>query len=630
MAVLLLAGIVVSCSGPAADLGGVRLLDPGRPPEVVWPGGVALPASGLRSGDDLATYDPAGPEYIARVRLGEVFTREERLALVAPPGASFLYTLTVPPQGRLRFGVGVLDGGEKGGTVGMQIRVGPPGAKVATVFDRQVAAEVPGRWQDEEVDLAAWGGKEVGIELVAVAGTGAGLVAAWSSPELVRAPGPASNRTAAASSAGKSRPNIVWISLDTLRADHLGTYGYERPTSPNLDAFAARGLRFDWAISQAPWTRPSHRSMLTGVYPASRGGLDSPMLGEVLHRAGYETIAATGGGQVDSTLGFDRGFGIYRVWDWIHEPQKMVDWTRERAERADRPFFAFLHCYEVHEPYTHPRFAEGMPSGRLTGEVSKEIWNRLRKRFTDDEQRYAEAMYDGDLAYTDGKLGEFFAGFERAGLLADSIVIVTSDHGEQFWEHGSWGHGQNLYDHQLHVPLLVYLPDAVREDLNRKGRTQGKAALVQGTIEDQIELIDLYPTLLELLGVELESPVNGRSLVPLLAGLGSLPAREAFAEHTNVKEKEQKGLRTPRYKFIVSIPRRSSEDGEESYELFDLKRDPGEQNNLAPGLAARVLELRAKVGRIVEGSDTARDEEVPAGIDEDLRNQLKALGYIGN
>ncbi len=565
------------------------------------------------------------------MRLGEVFTREERLALVAPKGSVFRYEVTVPPAGRLRFGVGVLDIAEKGGSVGMQVRIGRPGAAAEAVFERQVAAEVPGRWQDEEVDLSAWSGQAVSLVFAALAGDGAGLIAAWSAPYLASAPAAAAPAGAVAAGARRTRPNIVWISLDTLRADHLGAYGYKRPTSPNLDAFAARGLRFRWAISQAPWTRPSHRSMLTGVYPASRGGLDSPMIGEVLYRAGYQTFAVTGGGQVDSTLGFDRGFEIYRVWDWIHEPQKMVDWTRSRAQHSDRPFFAFLHCYEVHEPYTHTRFAEGMPGGRLAGEFSKEIWNRLRKHFSDEEKRYAEAMYDGDIAYTDGKLGEFFASFESAGLLADSIVIVTSDHGEQFWENGSWGHGQNLHDHQIHVPLLVYLPESVRQALNEVSRAKGKGpALVQGVIEDQVELIDLYPTLLDLVGAGLESPVNGRSLRSLLEGQGSLPAREAFAEHTNVKENEQKALRTPRFKFIVSIPRRSSDSRDESFELYDLKRDPGEQQNLAPGLAARVVELRAKLGRIMDGGETARDEEVPADIDNDLREQLKALGYIGN
>ncbi len=134
----------------------------------------------------------------------------------------------------------------------------------------------------------------------------------------------------------------------------------------------------------------------------------------------------------------------------------------------------------------------------------------------------------------------------------------------------------------------------------------------------------------DLIGVTPESPVNGRSLAPLLAGEGSLPPREAFAEHTNVKEKEQKALRTARYKFILSIPRRSSETSDETVELFDLKRDPGEHTNLAPGLATRVAELRAKIGRIIDGSDTAREEEVPAEIDAELREQLKALGYLGN
>ncbi|MEO8277223.1 MAG: sulfatase [Thermoanaerobaculia bacterium] len=591
----------------------MRLLDGTVKPEVTWPQGRAWPASGLRDGSDLAPYDSAGPPYIARVRLGEVFTREERLSLVAPAGSSYRYALTVPDGGRLRFGVGVLDTTAKGGSLQLQVRVGDPGSEGKIVYDRNVAGEVPGKWFDEEVDLAPWNGKRIDLQFIAPPADSPDLVGAWSAPHIFVAP-----------KAAPARPNVVWISLDTLRADHLSSYGYGRPTTPTLDALAARGLRFSTAISQAPWTRPSHRSMLSGVYPASRGGLNPPKISEVLYRNGYQTFAATGGGQVDSTLGFDRGFEIFRVWDWIHESKKVVDWTRARAEL---PFFLFLHCYEIHEPYTHTSFAQGLPAGRLSGTFSKDIFNQLRKRFSPEEKEYAKALYDSDIAFTDGKLAELFAGFESAGMFENSIVIVTSDHGEQFWEHGSWGHGQNLYDHQIHIPLLVYLPKSVRQELTLAGK--GKA-LTQGVIDDQVELVDLYPTLLELLHIPLPAAVNGRSLVSMLQGGGSLPAREAFSEHTNVHDHEQKSLRTPRFKFILSIPRRNKWAKNETFELYDLKRDPGEQIDLAPGLAARVAELRAKLGTIMEGGANERDEEVPANIDEDLKKQLKALGYIGN
>ena len=208
---------------------------------------------------------------------------------------------------------------------------------------------------------------------------------------------------------------------------------------------------------------------------------------------------------------------------------------------------------------------------------------------------------------------------------------MTSDHGEQFWENGSWGHGQNLHDHQIHVPLLVYLPESVRAELVRASRAKGKGpALVQGAIEDQVELDRPLSDAARAPRRRAREPGERAESGLAARGAGSLPAREAFAEHTNVKENEQKALRTPRFKFIVSIPRKSSEARDESYELYDLKRDPGEQQNLAPGLAARVVELRAKLGRIMDGSDTARDEEVPADIDDALREQLKALGYIGN
>ncbi len=174
---------------------------------------------------------------------------------------------------------------------------------------------------------------------------------------------------------------------------------------------------------------------------------------------------------------------------------------------------------------------------------------------------------------------------------------MTSDHGEQFWENGSWGHGQNLHDHQIHVPLLVFLPDVGAraiwpERAARGGRGQ---PLTQGAIEDQVELIDLYPTLLELLGVDLDGPVNGRSLVSLLEGQGSLPAREAFAEHTNVKENEQKALRTPRFKFIVSIPRKSSRCRRRELRALRPEARSGESRRTSLRVSPEgVSELRAR------------------------------------
>ncbi len=263
----LLVGLVcVACPGPKAETRSSRLLDPGWVPEVTWPAGIVLPESGLRAGDDLATFDPAGPAYIARVRLGEVFTREERLALVAPPGSSFRYSLH--RSARWAAAVRPRSPGHRG-EGGRGRDAGPPqerprdgGGAVRAQGGRRGSRPLARRG-DRSLRLGRQGGHAGVRRGASRAGAPVGLFGAWSSPYLVVPPadgsrGAESAATArvsagARSAAGRARrPNIVWISLDTLRADHLGAYGYERPTSPNLDAFAARGLRFHGRSARRP------------------------------------------------------------------------------------------------------------------------------------------------------------------------------------------------------------------------------------------------------------------------------------------------------------------------------------------------------------------------------------------
>lgn len=571
------------------------------------------PEGSLREVDDLEVALPDAPEAVQRVRVGSGFARDERVALVAPAGSRYRFRLRPIANHRFRTAVGRAWPESEGPPLGFTVRVDPDGEGIEVAAE-SAPPEPSARWREVAIDLDRWADMEIELELRVEAATAGGAIAAaspvgvvgaWELPRLVPA--------ATAENPARPRPNIIWISVDTLRADRLGAYGYRHGSTPSLDRFAERGLRFDWAISQAPWTRPSHRSMLTGLYPGARAGLVSPMIGVLLHGAGYRTFAMTGAGQLDSSFGFDQGFETYRVFDWIHEPAATVEWI---DSRAGGPFFAFLHTYETHEPYTHPALAAGLPPGRISGEFSKALWNRWDKVLSEEEKRYASALYDGDIAYTDGRLGELFEALEKRNLMASTLIVLTSDHGEQFWEHGSWGHGQNVYDHQIRVPLLVHLPPAL-------GFAAGRA------IEAQVELIDLYPTVLDLAGVPLPHPVQGRSLRPLLEARELAP-RPAFAEHTNVRRTEQKGLRTPRFKFILIEPRKSHEPSEVRFEFYDLRADPGEQRDLAHLYPERVETLRQEVRRRVHDAQAATDEEVPAAIGAELRKQLEALGYIGN
>ncbi len=359
--------------------------------------------------------------------------------------------------------------------------------------------------------------------------------------------------------------------------------------------------------------------MFRGTYTASNRGLRSRPLAHQLWNHGYRTAAITGGGQVDARFGFQTGFEAYQVDYWLYSVDQVADWLEAGRRRKD---FLFLHTFEIHDPYTDQRFVRGMPAGRIRDRFSvREHWS-WRNEMSPEEKAYAEALYDGDIAFTDERLGELFDELERRGLLERSIVIVTSDHGEQFWEHGNWRHGSSMYDHQLLVPLIMHLPEPLRRQL---GVPHGQV------IDQQVELVDLYPTILDLLGIELDHEVQGLSLRPLLAG-GTLPFRQAFAENTNIKTWERKALRTDRYKFVYSYPKKRSRSGNsEYYQLYDLIEDPLEQVNLADDFPDLVRAHLEKIRALRRGVGAEQlDEELPEGLDPDLEEKLKALGYIGN
>lgn len=232
------------------------------------------------------------------------------------------------------------------------------------------------------------------------------------------------------------------------------------------------------------------------------------------------------------------------------------------------------------------------------------------------------ALYDGDIAYTDRQLGDLFERLEASGALESTLVVVTSDHGEQFWEHGTWRHGQTLYDHQLLVPLILHLPPGLRQELGIDGT---------GVIEDQVRLIDVYPTLLDLLGIELEKETQGRSLVPLLLGR-TLPPVEAIAESLNVNNRESKAVRSPSQKFIRTRskqPDMTSPLGAD--ELYDLHLDPNESHNLAMEQEQRAAALADLLEKLTEGAWGKKEHLLEKGpLDPDLEERLRALGYLGN
>ncbi len=533
--------------------------------------------------------------------------RDSRQALLAPTPSDYRFRLRVPPgKPVLETGLGyVIVPADAGARVRFRIKVTSADGSTETVLDESFETAAADTWRDRSISLEPWAGDEVTLVLRT---RGAGrdrpqVVAAWSAPEV---------RT---SGAAQPRWNLILVSLDTLRADRLSSYGYERDTSPNLDRLAARSFLFRTAISQSSWTRPAHRSLFTGLYPIARGQHESRMLATEIWKAGYRTAAFTGGAQMRVRFGFHVGFESFRVHSWVRDLEPVGRWLESLG---DRSFFLYLHTYEIHSPYQHTQMTSTAAAGRIGSRFSND---RGLRPLTEAERAHVSDLYDGGVQFTDRAMGRLLTEIERLGLADRTAIAIFSDHGEDLWEHGKWGHGFSMWEAQIRVPLILHLPEGLRRELGIGARG--------GAIDQQVELMDLYPTLLELLGVPLEHSIQARSLVPLLRG-EKLPDRDAFSESTRAVPTEVKSLRSGRYKLIWAAPKRGPEREPRVF-LFDLRDDPEEFNDLSAELPEVTAALRARLEALISGSPPRTyEEEVPEDVPEDLRKELEALGYVGN
>ncbi len=585
-----------------------RLLDAGARAVVAWPSPAPrVPAQ--VAGAEIGSIPTPGRVGRVIMHQGEL-GRDSRAALLAPTPSRYRFPVAIPEGDPvLQVALGYLtEPAQRETTLRFRIGVTPSGGEAEDVLDESVRVAPDGEWLDRQVSLARWAGRTVRIELETEAATpGPPVWAAWAAPEGL--------------DRGRVQDgwNVVLISLDTLRPDHLGCYGYDRPTSPSLDALARRSIRFAVTVSQSSWTRPAHHALFTGLYPLSRGGLSSAPLAEMLWRAGYRTAAITGGAQLAYRFGFSRGFEMHRIARW---PRSIDMVVRELRRDRSRKHFLFLHTYEIHDPYEHSDLAGGLDPGRVGPVFSRAVLRKLGGDLTDGEKEYVRALYDSGIHYTDHQVGLLVSRLREEGLLARTLLIVMSDHGEDLWERSGWGHGHAMFDRQTRVPLIVHVPEAMRKAL---GLELGPGAVVR----QQVRLFDLYPTILDLLGVKLDHPIQARSLRPLLAG-GRLPPAPAFSEDVYWGPIEVKGLRTDRFKYLVATPRRPDHDDAPGWEaLYDLRQDPDEEVDVQQRHPDVLQRMRSIVARIVEDAQGPEAPRVPEDLDPELEKQLRALGYIG-
>jgi arylsulfatase A-like enzyme len=413
----------------------------------------------------------------------------------------------------------------------------------------------------------------------------------------------------------ESKPNVVWIVVDTLRADHLGAYGYPGDTTPNIDTLAADASLFEQAFAQSSWTRPSVATLLTGLLPQSHTALgrgdalptDAVTIAERLSRLGYRTAGFVTNTNVAAEFGFSQGFQTYELLldedGKLYAPAERVfaralDWLREaRGE----PFFLYVHATDPHDPYTPHRggteslgstdFMEALEAGRIPSEQT-----------TRDS---LIALYDGKIRHLDRELGKFLEEMKRGGRYQDAMIVLVSDHGEEFEDHGWWRHGKTLYQEQLHVPLLIKWPN-------------GFAAGVR--VPDVVQQIDLVPTVLDRVGAAPGDDLPGRSLHRLLASKAeSEPAvwsylRSDGREVESVTYRGRKLVRTLVYDREVA-----------AFALFDLARDRSETRNLVDADRTAFEFLEVLLRRSSPGPDLAPQ---PAAIDETTRRRLEAMGYL--
>jgi arylsulfatase A-like enzyme len=556
-------------------------------------------------------------------------------ALLAPPPSTLRFVLEVAPGTHLEFGCGIYGdperstGEDRDRSVDFSIRLKGAGPEVQ-LFQRlmTLAAGQELVSDTDRLDLSSYAGRRIALEFVTRGDRDS--MALWFNPVLVR-----------------ERPGaraVILISIDTLRADHLGCYGYKKDTSPNIDRLAADGVLFQNTFAPSPWTLPSHVSIFTGLDLLNHRVLRSedvmdpglPSLPDFFRARGFLTAAFTGGGFVSGHYGFSRGFDIFRT----HGPFTRPDLAHLLAEDAmpwlwangGRDFFLFLHTYQTHNPYTPPQgygapFLDPDAKRRRVNlwDFGRNLRNRYKPPPSEAFLRNVVGLYDGEIRYADEALiGRLVARLKKMGLYDRSLIILTSDHGEEFFDKGSWLHRNAVYNPTIKVPLVIKFP-GLRDAGTR--------------VDHYARLTDILPTILEEMGFDGPAgALDGKSLEPLIHGAERGPERvfrcELGAYLVDSRIPRKRTVNRGTYKVIVNdayTPRdlaffRRFPPPQERVEVYDLASDPLENRNLAPErpkLARELVEYLESL-QVPSRAATRRSKEITKKVQE----ELKALGYI--
>jgi len=402
-------------------------------------------------------------------------------------------------------------------------------------------------------------------------------------------------------SAEEEELNLLVITVDTLRADHTGIYGYDKIKTSQIDGLGRKGVLFTRAFCHVPLTLPSHCSLFTGNLPIFHGVRDNGYrlpafnitLAEILKKRGYQTAAFVGAFPLDSRFGLDKGFDTYddlygsknvvRDLSFVERKagevnRKALEWI---AKNKERRFFAWVHYFDPHAPYEPP---------------------------SPYDQEYAGQEYDGEISYTDHVIGKLLERLDQLKLIEKTLIVLTADHGEGLGEHNEETHGIFIYDSTLRVPLIFYCPKIL------PGNT---------VVPDQVGLIDVMPTILDLMGWDPVPDVQGRSLKLLIFEGKSLPDKNCYIESVAAMMSRNwaplQGIRTKEWKYI---------DAPIS-ELYDLLSDPEEKDNILNERPEIVKRFKEELQDMIKNNSSSLSSYVfKAKMDEDTRRKLMSLGYI--
>jgi len=415
------------------------------------------------------------------------------------------------------------------------------------------------------------------------------------------------------------RPNVILIGLDTTRADHLGVYGYERGTSPNLDAFAKENIIYKNAVSAAPWTPPSFATIFTGLYPSAhhmmppdgRGlakkssvRLDDRLttLTEIFKQNGYSTAGITPNPWLKPEFGYKQGFDQYyfRARARADEITRGAIKILDSVKNQNSPFFLFVHYMDPHDPYRPPKPYNEMFKGAL------------KARRYDPDMMSRINQYDGEIRFMDEHVGKLINAIKQGGLYKDSIILIFGDHGEQFLEHGNLTHGYNLYSEETHVPLLI-----------RSGASPK-------SVDFTVSLVDVFPTLLDLSDIKIPEQVNGLSL----KNEENLRQRNGVVSEILRKYNQKSITSFEGQKLIKDWPlddgliRSDIKNSGTMIGVFDRNIDPFETKPLGD---------KALEGVLLDDLSTVYQSAVSMGLkgeaksvefDDQTLQQLKSLGYL--